>query len=191
MVVTKKRANLATLNILKSIVDNRARKLQATVDAGNRAAQEEVEICAHISALQQFIIGSRYDPADAREAEQELEDYEAQSAAIHAKVAQGKLAAAQMADVAKFNETYRAALSDAINGRKLKFLIESRNEIENRLAHLDKCIEACEINVAPRTYGSDVVSQSTDELAAYSQEYDLLSERLHTINAQIHQIKSK
>ena len=186
-----KRATLATFNILKSIMDYRARELQSAVDAGERAVQEETEICARISALQQFVISNRYDPSDAREAEQDLEDCEFQAGAIRQKIIRGRIASAQLSHVHKFNRTYNAVSDIVANSPRLQDLKNARAELETRLARLDNCIDACEINMTPNVYSPELAGQSAECLSGYTQEYAQLTQRLQSITSEIRRLESR
>lgn len=189
MTKTQKPVSINVMHILKGIMDFKAQPLHTAVDAANRAKQEESEIYAHITSLQRFISNNRYDPRETREAENDLADYEDQAAGIRQKIASGNTAEKQLIWINKFYSTYHSAVNIANNHTKIALLENEYHIIESKLDRLEDRIFSCEINLSPSERNSDVVSQSESDLEKYRNEYNVLSEKLRTIHAQINQLK--
>ena len=177
----KKKVSMNVIHILKSVMDYKVKPLRDAVDAGKRAAQEEPVICNQIGALQHFIESSRYDRAEALEAEHELADYEMQASAIREKINRGNAAAEQLQHANKFYAMYKETCKSVENASKLRTFIEERAELEDRITKLERNMEACEINMTPDLYNANIADQSRIDYEYYSQEYNKLYDRLQQI----------
>ncbi len=177
----KKNVNIGVFNILKSVMDVKAAKLHATIDAGRRAEQERPVLYEHISNLQQYIVCNRYDRNEVRDAELAMNDYEQQAAAINTKIDCGKQAQSELKYVDVFNNTYYAVVAEPI----LRNLNEQYRRIEARMDTLDECMFACEINMNPYERNASVVAQSRTDMELYQTEYNQLSEQLDDIRCQM------
>ncbi len=182
---TNKKVSMDVINILKSVMDYKVKPLRAAVNAGKYAALEEPVICEHISALQHFIDNSRYDRAEAMEAERELADYEMQASGIRAKINRANEAAAQLAHADKFYASYQDTCYRIEIAPQLQKLDLERAQLESRLTSLEQNMDACEINITPNLYGGDVAEQSRTDLERFSQEYDRTYESLQNVLRQI------
>ena len=181
MVAHKKSVNIGVFNILNSIMNAKAAKLHATIDAGRRAEQERPVLYEHISHLQQYIISNRYDRAEMRDAELTMNDYEQQAAAINAKIDRGNAAQAELQYVDMFNKTY----NDVVVMPILRKLREQYVQIESRMDILDERMFACEINMNPYERSASVVEQSETDMAIYQSEHAQLSAQLDDIRRQM------
>ena len=182
---TNKKASMDVINILKSVMDYKVKPLRAAVDAGKRAAQEEPGILEYISSLQNFINNSRYDRAEALEAEQEMADYEIQASGIRAKINRGTMAAEQLVYADKFYESYKDTCRKIEIAPQLQKLEFERAQLERRLVSLENNMDACEINMTPSLYGADVANQSRTDYEQFSDEYDRIYTRLQHVLWQI------
>lgn len=185
MTQTKKKVSINVMHILKSIMDYRVKPLRDAADAGRRATMEESEICASISSLQHFINNSRYDRSDTMEAQAELDEYERQASAIRKKIERGTIAMQELKYADKFYATYNAACKQVQNQATLQHLLAQKSDLENRLATLERDMDACEINMTPGIYSPDVVAQAESDMVHYNNEYTRLSARLNIITSTI------
>ena len=175
MAKTSKKVSMGVMNLLKSVMDYKVKPLRVLADAGVRAANEESKVCEVISNLNSYIANaSRYDASDAREAEAELYDYELRAAAIRSKVDQGHNAQKQLCYADKFYKMY-AEIESKQNADRV---VAERAKLEDRIAVLEKCIEACEINMTPGLYSADVVEQAKREYDLYVVEWAALYRQL-------------
>lgn len=184
---TKKKVSMNVIHILKSVMDYKVKPLRDAVDAGKRAAQEEPVVCEYISSLQHFIDNSRYDRAEALEAEREMADYEIQASAIREKINRGNVAAAQLVHADKFYEFYQKTCREIENAPKLRQLESERRALERQLESLEHNMDACEINMTPNLYSEDLASQSSEDYEYFSQNYSRISNQLSAV---IKEIKS-
>ena len=181
MVAHKKSVNIGVFNILNSIMNAKAAKLHATIDAGHRAEQERPVLYEHISHLQQYIISNRYDRNEVRDAEMTMNDYEQQAAAINTKIDMGKIAQSNLQYVDQFKNIYNSV----VVAPKLRELNELYGQISARMDMLDERMFACEINMNPYERSASIVEQSETDMEMYQAEYAQLSERLNDIQRQM------
>ncbi|MBQ5700291.1 MAG: hypothetical protein IIV74_03295 [Alphaproteobacteria bacterium] len=175
MAKTNKKVSMGVMNLLKSVVDYKVKTLRIVADAGKRAADEETRVCEIISNLNDYIANARrYDAADAHEAEAELYDYESQAAAIRTKIIRGEKAKTQLQYADRFYKMY----DDVKGKRKAVHVIAERAELEDKIAVLEKCMEACEINMTPGLYSADVAEQAKREYDLYVAECAILYKQL-------------
>lgn len=186
---TNKKVSMDVINILKSVMDYKVKPLRAAVDAGKRATQEEPVICEAISSLQHFIDNSRYDRSEALEAERELADYEIQASAIRDKINRGNMAVAQLVHADKFYKSYQDTCKKIENAPILRTMESERAELENRLATLERNMEACEINMTPNLYGIDFADQSRADYEFFAAQYENVYNRLHKVISDINQLQ--
>ena len=177
------------INILKSIMDYKVKPLRAAVDAGKQAALKEPVIHEQIASLQHFIDNSRYDRSEAMEAERELAEYEMQASTIRDKINRGNTAATQMAYAKQFYESYRDTCRKINNIQKIRDMESERAELENRLATLERNIEACEINMTPNLYGVDFADQSRTDYKFFCEQYNSVYNQLQKIISDINQLQ--
>ena len=176
MAKTNKKASMGVMNLLKSVMDYKVGALKNTIDAGRRAALEEADICEHISNLQQYIYNAcRYDPVEAREAEVEVYNYETQAAAVRKKIVAGEDAKKQLHYAGEFYKTYADIKK---NQESVRGVLGQRATLEDRIAVLEKHMEACEINMMPGLYSLDIVEQAQREYDMYAAECAELYKRL-------------
>lgn len=181
MVAHKKSVNIGVFNILNSIMNAKAAKLHATIDAGRRAEQERPVLYEHISHLQQYIISNRYDRNEVRDAEMTMNDYEQQAAAINTKIDMGKIAQSNLQYVDQFKNIYNSV----VVAPKLRELNELYGQISARMDVLDERMFACEINMNPYERSASIVEQSETDMEMYQAEYAQLSECLNDIQRQM------
>lgn len=186
---TNKKVSMDVINILKSIMDYKVKPLRAAVDAGKQAALEEPVIHEQIASLQHFIDNSRYDRYEAMEAERELAEYETQASTIRNKINRGNTAAAQMVYAKQFYESYRDTCRKINNIPKIRDMESERAELENRLATLERNIEACEINMTPNLYGVDFAAQSRTDYKFFCEQYNAVYKQLQKIISNINQLQ--
>ena len=186
---TNKKVSMNVVHILKSIMDYKVTPLRAAVDAGKHASQEEPVICEAISSLQRFIDNSRYDRSEALEAERELADYEIQASAIRGKINRGNAAAAQLVHADKFYKAYMDTCRKIENAQKIRALESERATLENRLAMLERNMEACEINMTPNLYGVDFADQSRADYEFFAAQYENAYNRLNKVMSDINQLQ--
>ena len=174
MANNKKATQLKVFNILKSIMDAKAKPLAHTIDAGNRAAQEEPVLNEKIANLYKYVSYNRYDREAVRDAEYDIAEYEAEAAAVRTKVVDGARAKKDMEYVEQFNKTYNGV----INGNKIKELQDARRIVEDKIAKLDSRIFACQVNMNPDERDEATVAQAERDIAYYESEYqDLVAQR--------------
>lgn len=186
---TNKKVSMDVINILKSIMDYKVKPLRAAVDAGKQAALKEPVIHEQIASLQHFIDNSRYDRSEAMEAERELAEYEMQASTIRDKINRGNTAATQMAYAKQFYESYRDTCRKINNIQKIRDMESERAELENRLATLERNIEACEINMTPNLYGVDFADQSRTDYKFFCEQYNSVYNQLQKIISDINQLQ--
>ena len=186
---TNKKVSMDVINILKSIMDYKVKPLRAAVDAGKHAALKEPVIHEQIASLQHFIDNSRYDRSEAMEAERELAEYEMQASTIRDKINRGNTAATQMAYAKQFYESYRDTCRKINNIQKIRDMESERAELENRLATLERNIEACEINMTPNLYGVDFADQSRTDYKFFCEQYNAVYNQLQKIISDINQLQ--
>lgn len=184
-----KKVSMDVINILKSVMDYKVKPLRATVDAGQRAAQEEPVICETISSLQHFIVNSRYDRSEALEAERELAEYEMQASAIRDKINRGNMAVAQLIHADKFYKSYQDTCRKIEHASELRAMESERAELENRLATLERNMDACEINMTPNLYGVDFADQSRTDYKFFCEQYNAVYNQLQKIISDINQLQ--
>ncbi len=185
MTQTKKKVSMNVMHILKSVMDYRVKPLRDAADAGHRAAMEEPEIYAAMSSLQNFINNSRYDRSDTMEAQAELDDYERQASAIRHKIERGAAAQQELKHADKFYATYNDACKEVQDHTTLQRLLAQKSDLENRLATLERDMDACEINMTPGLYAPDVASQAESDMAHYNNEYTRLNNSLSILISEI------
>lgn len=181
MVAHKKSVNIGVFNILNSIMNAKAAKLRATIDAGRRAEQERPVLYEHISHLQQYIISNRYDRNEVLDAEMTMNDYEQQASAINTKIDMGKAAQSNLQYVDKFKNIYNSV----VVAPKLRELNELYGQISARMDVLDERMFGCEINMNPYERSASIVEQSETDMEMYQAEYAQLSERLNDVLRQM------
>lgn len=186
---TNKKVSMNVMHILQSVMDYKVKPLRATIEAGRRAAQEEPVICEYISSLQQFISNSRYDRGDTLEAEQEMAEYEMRASTIRDTINRGNTAAAQMVHANKFYESYRDTCRKINNIQKIRDMESERTALENRLATLERNIEACEINMTPNLYGVDFADQSRTDYKFFCEQYNAVYNQLQKIISDINKLQ--
>ena len=186
---TNKKVSMDVINILKSIMDYKVKPLRAAVDAGKHAALKEPVIHEQIASLQHFIDNSRYDRSEAMEAERELAEYEMQASTIRDKINRGNTAATQMAYAKQFYESYRDTCRKINNIQKIRDMESERAELENRLATLERNIEACEINMTPNLDGVDFADQSRTDYKFFCEQYNSVYNQLQKIISDINQLQ--
>ena len=177
------------IHILKSVMDYKVKPLRDAVDAGKRAAQEEPVVCEYISTLQHFIDNSRYDRAEALEAERELADYEIQASAIRDKINRGNMAVAQLVHADKFYKSYQDTCKKIENAPILRQLESERSALERQLESLEHNMDACEINMTPNLYGIDFADQSRADYEFFAAQYENVYNRLHKVISDINQLQ--
>lgn len=178
------------INILKSIMDYKVKPLRAAVDAGKQAAlKEQPVIHEQIESLQHFIDNCRYDPSDKKEAEQEMAEKEMQASIIRDKINRGNTAAAQMVYAKQFYKSYQDTCRKINNIPKIRDMESERAELENRLATLERNIEACEINMTPSLYGADIANQSRTDYKFFCEQYKAVYNQLQKIISDIKQLQ--
>lgn len=186
---TNKKVSMDVINILKSIMDYKVKPLRAAVDAGKHAALKEPVIHEQIASLQHFIDNSRYDRSDTMEAERELAEYEIQASTIRDKINRGNTAAAQMVYAKNFYKSYQDTCRKINNIPKIRDMESERAELENRLATLERNIEACEINMASNLYGVDFAVQSRTDYKFFCEQYNAVYNQLQKIISDINQLQ--
>lgn len=186
---TNKKVSMDVINILKSIMDYKVKPLRAAVDAGKQAALEEPVIHEQIASLQHFIDNSRYDRSDKKEAEQEMAEYKIRASIIRDKINRGNTAAAQMVYAKQFYESYQDTCRKINNIPKIRDMESERAELENRLATLERNIEACEINMTPNLYGADIANQSRTDYKFFCKQYNAAYKQLQKIISDINQLQ--
>ncbi len=183
MAKTNKAVSINVFHILKSVMDSKAKKLSHAVSMGQAALSEKDVLHTHIANLESYISANRYDRESAREAEEEIADYEAQVRGVEEKIAAGKAAAAQMPAVISFNKTYEYAIRKSTERPlDLTWLRARRDEVRDQLWRLDDAIAACEINMNARAYGQDVYDQACSDYENYCQKYNELQRELDFCN---------
>lgn len=183
MAKPNKTVSINVFHILKSVMDSKAKKLSHTISAGQAAQSEKDVLHTHIANLESYISANRYDRESAREAEDELADYEAQVRGVEEKIAAGKAAATQMPAVISFNRTYEYAIRKSKERPSdLTSLYARRDEVLDQLWRLDDAIAACEINMNARAYGRDVHDQACIDYESYCQKYNELQQELDRLN---------
>lgn len=187
MSIQKKKASKALFDVLKSVVDYKAKKIKETISAGERAKEEEILICSQIASLRQFISNNRYDPTDVREAEADLVDYEQQATAIRGKIVRAK-AIKQQNDlqwVDKFNSTYRVVL----NQPKIHELNQQLADIEWKIEKIEHGIDICELNMAVGVYSDEVAQQAQVDMEKYQRDYAVEVEKWRNVMRQIKELE--
>lgn len=177
------------INILKSIMDYKVKPLRAAVDAGKHAALKEPVIHEQIASLQHFIDNSRYDRSDTMEAERELAEYEIQASTIRDKINRGNMAVAQLIHADKFYKSYQDTCRKIEHASELRAMESERAELENRLATLERNMDACEINMTPNLYGVDFADQSRTDYKFFCEQYNAVYNQLQKIISDINQLQ--
>lgn len=186
----KKGTPIAVFNILKSIMDAKAKTLNEQVATGRRAKDEQPILQEHIMALRQVISNCRaFDPSERREAEEDLEDKESQFLAVRDRIACGQRAEQELANVHSFNVTYNTACALCVNAGRIRELESQVAEIENKMDVLDEKIWACEINMDDTSRSSETVAQAHSDAAEYMAQYRDLEKNVYKIKEQIKQLK--
>ncbi len=187
MATQKKKAPMALFNVLKSVVDYKAKQIRQAISVGDRAKEEEKQVCAQIASLRQFISSNRYDPAEVKEAEADLVDYEHQAAAIRGKIVQAETIKQQndMQWVDKFNSTYRFVLIQP----KIYELNQQLTEIEGNIAKIEHGIDICELNMAIGVYSDEVAQQAQVDMEKYQREYEVEAEKWRNVMRQIKELE--
>lgn len=181
----KKRTPIGVFEVLKSIMDAKVAPLREAVNTGNRAQTELPVLCERISNLQTFIRNSRYDPADVREAETEITEYEYQLHGIQKKIARGQSAEKDLVYADNFYASYADTCRQIRNMPMVDELRRQCRALEDKLSRLEDNMFACEINLDEAARSSAVVAQSRDDLDAYSREYQEQSAQLDLLRAQL------
>ena len=181
----KKRTPIGVFEVLKSIMDAKAKTLHETINIGKRAKTELPVLCERISNLQTFIWNSRYDPVEAREAEIELADNEYQLAGINKKIEKGGLAVADLVYVDKFNASYESVCNHVRNTSLIRDLRGQCRVIEDKMSQLEERIFACEVNMDADVRSPDVVAQAAADLEAYNRSYSEYNATLEALRAKI------
>ena len=177
------------IHILKSVMDYKVKPLRAAVDAGKHAALKEPVIHEQIASLQYFIDNSRYDRSEKMEAEGELDEYKTQASTICDKINRGKTAAAELKHAQEFYKSYRDTCRKIHDIPKIRDMESERAELENRLATLERNIEACEINMTPNLYEVDFADQSRTDYKFFCEQYNAVYNQLQKIISDINQLQ--
>lgn len=187
MAKNKKSVQVGVFNILKSVMDAKAKSLKQLIERGEHAAHEEIVINERISNLYKYISANRYDRETVRDAEYDIAEYEAEAAAIRQHVIRGIQAKKDMQYVNQFNKTYNLI----INGDKIKDLQASRRILEDKIAKLDDRIFACYVNMNPDERDAETVAQAEDDIVYYENKYQDLIEQRTTIDRRIADLQNQ
>ncbi len=187
--MSSKKVSMNAINILKSIMDNKAKKLQAAIKDGERAKTEEPLVCEQISALQCFIASNRYDRSETQEAESDLVDYEQRATGIRAKINRADDAKRDMVWVDKFNASYSQIQQRIKNQPRINILKEQLAAIESDIAKIEHGIDICELNMAPGVYSDEVAQQAQDDMKKYQREYAAVVERWRMVANEIRELE--
>lgn len=186
----QKKTPFAVFNILKSVIESKAKPLNEQVAAGRRAKDERPILQEHIRALRQVISNCRtFDPTERREAEEDLEDQELQLHGIQNRIVRGTQAEQELQHVHKFNELYRSAYKMHINAPRIRELSDLASEIEFRMCSLEEKIWSCEINVDPTCRAPEFVSQAQHDAEKYFSQYRELEQRLFEIKNKLKELQ--
>ncbi|MBE6457977.1 MAG: hypothetical protein E7011_04200 [Alphaproteobacteria bacterium] len=172
---------------LKPLVDSAAAKLQARIEAGKQAKQEQGILYRQISDLQLYIMNNRYDRESVRDAERDIQDYEHQSQGIMNKINHASAAVQQMSYVSEFYKRY----NQIVVGPELESLRAERDSISDKMDKLSELIFACDVNMDASERSPDIVAQSAHDLLQYEQEYAELAGRLAQVSSEIKKRGSK
>lgn len=186
---TGKKVSMAVIDVLKSIMDDKAKKLQATIADGRRAKSEEPLICEQITALRRFVVNSRYDRNEMQEAESDLADYEQQAAGIRAKINRADNAERDIVWVDKFNVSYAQIKQRIKNQPRINILKEQLAAIESDIAKIEHGIDICELNMAPGVYSDEVAQQAQEDMKKYQLEYASVVERWRRVANEIRELE--
>lgn len=188
--LNKKKTPIAVFNILKSVMDAKAKLLNEQLDAGRRATAELPIMKEHISALRQVILNCRtFDPSERREAEEDLEDKELQLVGIQNRIERGQRAEQELKLVQQFNTDYISICKMHLNAPRIHELNDLFYELCERQYRLDEKIIACEINMDAASRLPGFVEQARIDAAKYSEEYNDLEKRKSEIRKQIEELQ--
>lgn len=185
-----KRANTDLFRILKGIVDVKAR---ANYGTWSQQAQQADIAQASIGAIEKTIAGleryadrvASYDPADARETQQMIQDEQMKIVDAQKKIKIGEQAKEQIRAIRKFDNIYNEVIIEP----QVRILEQKYNEVARRVDRLTDLICKCEINMDPNERGDEISQQYADDREQYQKEYDEAMAQMVEIYAQIRQLK--
>ncbi len=176
-------------NILRSLVDARMPGLRTQKQAGANAFAEiqHRQNCA--ADLRSFADRCRsYDPKEAREAEQDADEYESCIPELRRKQAAGLVAGQQMGHGIKFYRIY----NDVVTGPRIRALRQEYDILSERQSSLIDKMDACLIYHHPAYRSQQLCDDMDNDLAAYIAEYDQVKQKLSELKQAISDLeKSK
>lgn len=180
-----KKVNAGVFDILKSLADDKARKLETTVQQG-RAATEEIPVLeSHVKDLQSYIARNTYDREAVRDAEYDIADCESQLAAVHNKKQKGEKAAADLAHYPKFKETYVSA----VRGDKIAKIQATIDVLRNEIDKIDGNMDTEMINMENETLDEDIREQARQDYDTYVLQQENLVKTLGFYKEQLKKLK--
>ncbi|MBO5833917.1 MAG: hypothetical protein J6R22_03105 [Alphaproteobacteria bacterium] len=180
-----KKVKAEVFDILKSLADNKARKLEETVQRGQAAKEEAPLLERQIQSLQKYVENNAYDRESVRDAEHDIADYESQLAAVHNKKRAADKAREDLAHYPKFKETYVSA----VRGDKIDELQRAINKLRNELAKIDGNMDTEMINMDNETLDEDVREQARQDYDTYVLQQENLIKTMEIYKEQLKKLK--
>lgn len=157
----KNKATPDLFDLLKSLVDHRAKKLRYRVQDVNGMEKRISELQSQIYSLENFISNNRYDRADTREAESEIAGLESEISSLTQQIAAAKSARAELHSATRFYQIYDEAIKPKpINTRT----VDSIPYVYVENDWLDDTLDSLRITLDNRKYVSpDLYEQSLQD----------------------------
>ncbi len=169
-------------NVLRSLVDARAPKLQRRIDAGGEAARRIPQVQAHIASLQQYADNvRRFDPADARDTERDISDQEDVLVELHRTSDDGIVAQSHMDAANRFYKVY----NKVVQIPQIAALREEYQYLSNRQSMLIDKMDAYQFTLNPDYRSAKLCEDFSNDNEYLMNEYEQVSKRMEIIHAQI------
>ncbi len=177
----KKQVNVKVFDILKSLVDNQVPALKHDASRGVDAGAKISDLWGRIDSLHNYIIANRYDRADVREAESEINDYEREISDLQRAAARFNNAQSELKAAAKFYHTYNAIAKNA----HIDALQREYDMLDARADKLSDLIFACQVNIDPDNRDAATCAQYSNDITGYREEYSQTIARLQQVARKI------
>ncbi len=176
-----KKVNAGVFDILKSLADDKAAKLEKTVQRGRDAKESIGPIESHIKNLQEYASRNSYDRESVRDAEADIADFEAQLSVAHQKKADGEKAAADLAHYPKFKKTYVSA----VRGDKIAQIQAAIDALRNEIAKIDGNMDTEMINMENETLDDEIRNQAREDFELYQQQQESLLKMIEQYKSEL------
>lgn len=177
-----KKVNTGVFDILKSLADDKAAKLEAIVRSGREAEASIPTLEQDIQNLQEYIENNRYDRASVREAKADIADTQSK---IHDALEQKKDGEKAAADLAQHYQKFKKTYVGAVRGDKIAQIQAAIDALRNEIAKIDGNMDTEMINMENETLDDEVRNQAREDFELYQQQQESLLKMIEQYKAEL------